>query len=67
MPVIVTKRKRKTAIVICLKDFNSYEEAAYLMKNPKNVSLLNKSNDLLLDYFCLEKSLKKSHTLTKNR
>ena len=42
-PVIITRQTGKSAVVMSLEDFNSYEETAYLMKSPKNAERLNRS------------------------
>jgi len=35
-PLLVTRQNAKAVVVMSLDDFNSYEEAAYLMASPKN-------------------------------
>lgn len=42
-PVIVTRQKGEAAVLISLKDFNAYEETAYLLSNPKNAARLKQS------------------------
>lgn len=40
VPVIITRQKGKSAVLISLEDFNAYEETAHLMRNPKNAERL---------------------------
>ncbi len=42
-PIIITRQKGKSAVLISLDDFNAYEETAYLLKSPKNAERLLKS------------------------
>ena len=42
-PVIITRQKGKSAVLISLDDFNAYEETAYLMRNPENAERLLKA------------------------
>lgn len=42
-PVIITRQKGKSAVLISLDDFNAYEETAYLLRNPKNAERLLQS------------------------
>ena len=42
-PVIITRQKGKSAVLISLEDFNAYEETAYLMRNPENAERLLKA------------------------
>ncbi len=42
-PIIITRQKGKSAVVISLEDFQSYEETAYLMASPKNAERLNQA------------------------
>lgn len=39
-PVIVTRPNGKSAVIISLEDFKSYEETFYLMASPKNAKRL---------------------------
>lgn len=39
-PIIITRQKGKSAVLISLDDYNAYEETAYLMRNPKNAEHL---------------------------
>ena len=43
VPVLITRRKGKPAVVISLEDFKSYEETAYLMASPENAKRLNEA------------------------
>ena len=40
-PILITRQKGRTAVLLSLDDFKSYEETAYLMKSPKNAERLN--------------------------
>ena len=42
-PVMITRRNGEPAVVMSLKDFQSYDETAYLMASPKNAERLNKA------------------------
>lgn len=42
-PVLITRQKGKPAILMSLEDFNSFQETAYLMANPKNAQRLSKA------------------------
>lgn len=42
-PVIITRQKGKSAVLISLDDYNAFEETAYLMRNPKNAERLLKA------------------------
>lgn len=42
-PVIITRQKGKSAVLISLDDFNAYEETAFLMRNPNNAARLLKA------------------------
>ena len=46
-PLLVTRQSGKSAVVMSLKDFKSYEETAYLMASIKNAERLNQSIDQL--------------------
>ena len=43
LPMLITRRNGKPAVVISLEDFKSYEETAYLMASPKNAERLNQA------------------------
>ncbi len=43
VPVMITRRNGKPAVVISLDDFKSYEETAYLMASPKNAERLSQA------------------------
>ena len=43
VPILITRQNGKSAVIISLADFKSYEETAYLMSNPRNVERLNQS------------------------
>ncbi|HPQ27523.1 MAG TPA: type II toxin-antitoxin system prevent-host-death family antitoxin [Desulfobacteraceae bacterium] len=40
-PVLITRQNGRTAVLLSLEDFKSYEETAYLMKSPRNAERLN--------------------------
>jgi len=42
-PILVTRQNGDSAVVMSLKDFQSYEETAHLMASPKNAQRLNES------------------------
>ena len=42
-PIIITRQKGKSAVLISLDDFNAYEETAFLMRNPNNAERLLKA------------------------
>lgn len=42
-PVIITRQKGKSAVLISLDDYNAYEETAFLMRHPKNAARLLKA------------------------
>lgn len=42
-PVLITRRNGEPAVVMSLKDFQSYDETAYLMASPKNAERLDKA------------------------
>ena len=43
IPILVTRQSGTAAVIISLKDFQSYEETAYLMSSPKNAERINRS------------------------
>lgn len=42
-PVLITRQSGEPAVLMSLKDYNAYEETAYLMSNPKNAQRLRQS------------------------
>ncbi len=40
-PILITRQNGRTAVLVSLDDFKSYEETAYLMQSPKNAERLN--------------------------
>lgn len=42
-PLLVTRQNGSPAVLMSLKDFNAYEETAYLMASPKNAERLNRA------------------------
>ena len=42
-PIIITRQKKESVVIISLEDFNSYQETIYLMQSQNNAKRLNKS------------------------
>jgi antitoxin YefM len=42
-PVIITRQKQQSVVMMSLDYFNSIEETTYLLKSPKNSERLNKA------------------------
>lgn len=42
-PVIVTRKNKKSVVMISLEDYQSMEETAYLLRSPKNAQRLLRS------------------------
>jgi len=42
-PVVITRRRGKSAVLMSLDDFNSYVETDYLQSSPKNAARLAKA------------------------
>lgn len=40
-PILITRQNGRTAVLLSLDDFKSYEETAHLMRSPKNAERLN--------------------------
>ena len=40
-PILITRQNGRTAVLLSLDDYRSYEETAYLMKSPRNAERLN--------------------------
>lgn len=43
MPILVTRRNGKPAVVMSLDDFHAYAETTYLMASPRNAERLNRA------------------------
>lgn len=43
VPILITRRNGKPAVVMSLEDFQAYEETAYLMTSPKNAERLTQA------------------------
>jgi len=43
VPVLITRRNGKPAVLLSLEDYRSYEETAYLMASPKNAQRLDEA------------------------
>jgi len=39
-PIIITRNGQEAVVMLSLEDFNSLEETAYLLRNPKNAKRL---------------------------
>lgn len=42
-PIMITRQNGKSAVIISLEDFQSYEETSYLMASPQNACRLNEA------------------------
>ncbi|HEC14188.1 MAG TPA: type II toxin-antitoxin system prevent-host-death family antitoxin [Rhodospirillales bacterium] len=42
-PILITRQRGKSTVVMSLEDFKSYEETAYLMASPKNAARLHEA------------------------
>ncbi len=42
-PVIVTRKKNNSVVIMALEDYNALEETAYLLRSPKNTRRLIES------------------------
>lgn len=42
-PLLITRKNGRNAVVMSAEDFASYEETAYLLRNPKNAKRLRES------------------------
>ena len=42
-PIIITRQSGKSAVILSLEDFKSYEETAYLMTSAKNANRINEA------------------------
>ena len=42
-PVIITRQKQASVILISLEDYNALTETAYLLQSPKNAERLNRA------------------------
>lgn len=43
VPVVVTRTKRRSSVILSLEDYRSLEETAYLLRSPKNAEWLLES------------------------
>ncbi len=55
-PIIITRQKQQSVVVISLDDYNALE-AVYLLKSPKNAKRLNRA----IHYLKEDKNFKKYH------
>ena len=42
-PVIITRQKQPSVVVMSLEDYNALSETAYLLQSPKNAERLNEA------------------------
>jgi antitoxin YefM len=42
-PVIITRQKQRSVVMVSLADFNAFEETAYLLRSPKNAERLDRA------------------------
>ncbi|HJK87162.1 MAG TPA: type II toxin-antitoxin system prevent-host-death family antitoxin [Candidatus Megaira endosymbiont of Nemacystus decipiens] len=42
-PIIITRQKHPSVVVMSLEDYNAITETAYLLQSPKNAERLNQS------------------------
>ena len=56
-PVIVTRRKSGSVVIMSLEDYEALEETAYLLRSPKNTRRLIESIAQLEDGKGIERSL----------
>jgi antitoxin YefM len=56
-PVIVTRRKSDSVVIMSLEDYEALEETAYLLRSPKNTRRLIESIAQLEDSKGIERSL----------
>ena len=42
-PVVITRQKGASVVLMSLDEFNAYEETAHLLRSPKNAARLNKA------------------------
>jgi antitoxin YefM len=42
-PVIVTRQKKQSVIMISVEDYNALEETSYLLQSPRNAERLNRT------------------------
>ena len=42
-PVIITRQKHPSVVVMSLEDYNALSETAYLLQSPKNAERLNQA------------------------
>lgn len=56
-PILITRQNGRTAVLLSLDDFKSYEETAYLMKSPRNAERLNAAIEELEEGRGIEREL----------
>jgi len=56
-PVIITKKRDPSVVMISLEDYESMEETAYLMRNPANIKRLFKSINEMKRGKCIKKTV----------
>jgi antitoxin YefM len=56
-PVIVTRKKNDSVVLISLEDYEALEETAYLLRSPKNARRLLEAIIQLEEVRCIEREL----------
>ncbi len=62
-PVIITKKREPSVVMISLEDYESMEETAFLMRNPENVKRLFKSIEEMKQGKCIKKTVEELEVL----
>lgn len=44
-PVLITRQKGKSAVLISMEDYTAFEETAYLLRSPKNAARLRAARE----------------------
>ncbi len=44
-PILITRQKGKSAVLISMEDFSAMEETAYLLRSPKNAARLGSARE----------------------
>ena len=42
-PIVITRQKGESVVLLSLEDFNSWQETAYLLRSPANASRLTRA------------------------
>ncbi|MDD5597891.1 MAG: type II toxin-antitoxin system prevent-host-death family antitoxin [Victivallaceae bacterium] len=62
-PVIITKKREPSVVMISLEDYESMEETAFLMRNPENVKRLLRSIEEMKQGKCIKKTVEELEAL----